>query len=112
MVFGVMLVGGMIAGGVIAGGVVGHYATKNRYESMAIEQDQQEQVQRAQAQAEQAERAAQAAELQTMQAKANGSYENKNDAFQKLEKLGRLKQQGLITDEEFQKLKSQLISSI
>ena len=46
MVFGVMLVGGMIAGGVIAGGVVGHYATKNRYASMAREQEQQEQLQR------------------------------------------------------------------
>ena len=47
-----------MTGGVIAGGVVGHYATKNRYASMAREQEQQEQLQRAQAQAEQAERAA------------------------------------------------------
>lgn len=40
MVFGVMLVGGMVAGG-----VMGHYAAKNRYESMALDQEQQEQVQ-------------------------------------------------------------------
>ena len=43
MVFGAMLVGGMVAGGVIAGGVMGHYAAKNRYESMALDQEQQEQ---------------------------------------------------------------------
>ena len=113
MVFGAMLVGGMVAGGVIAGGVMGHYAAKNRYESMALDQEQQEQVQRAQAQAEQAERAAQRRpSYRQCKQRLTVSNENKNDAFQKLEKLGRLKQQGLITDEEFQKLKSQLISSI
>ncbi|MFZ0329590.1 MAG: SHOCT domain-containing protein [Nitrososphaeraceae archaeon] len=112
MVFGAMLVGGMVAGGLIAGGVVGHYATKDRYKSMAIKQEQQEQLQQAQAQAEQAERAAQAAELQAVQVQGQRSDENKSDAFLKLEKLGSLRQQGLITDEEFQKLKSRLISTI
>ena len=53
MVFGMMLAGGLIAGGVMA-----HYATKDRYKSMAREQEQQEQLQQAQAQAEEAERAA------------------------------------------------------
>lgn len=42
MVFGAMLIGGMIAGGVIAGGVASHYAAKNRYESIAMEQEQHE----------------------------------------------------------------------
>jgi multidrug resistance efflux pump len=110
MVFGVMLVGGMVASGVVAGGLIGHYATKNRYESMATERAQQDQVQRAQAQAEEAERAARAAELRNVQAQTNSYRQSNDDTFQRLEKLGRLKQQGLITDEEFQRLKSQLIS--
>jgi uncharacterized membrane protein YebE (DUF533 family) len=40
-----------LAGGLIAGGVMAHYATKDRYKSMAREQEQQEQLQQAQAQA-------------------------------------------------------------
>ena len=85
---------------------------KDRYKSMAREQEQQEQLQQTQAKAEEAERAAQAAELQVVQAQTTGSNENKDDALHKLEKLGSLRQQGLITDEEFQRMKSKLISSI
>ena len=47
MVFGMMLAGGLIAGGVMA-----HYATKDRYKSMAREQEQQEQLQQRQAKAD------------------------------------------------------------
>jgi hypothetical protein len=36
----------------------------------------------------------------------------KKDPYQELERLGSLKQQGLITEEEFQKLKMRLLSSI
>jgi Short C-terminal domain len=36
----------------------------------------------------------------------------KKDIFQELERLGSLKQQGLITEEEFQKLKMRLLSGI
>ena len=39
-----------------------------------------------------------------------GSNQGKKDVFQELERLGSLKQQGLITEEEFQKLKTQLLS--
>ncbi len=102
----------MLAGGLIAGGVMAHYATKDRYKSMAREQEQDQQLQQAQAQAEEAERAAQAAQLQTVQAQTRKPSENKDDALHRLEKLGNLRQQGLITDEEFQKMKSKLISSI
>jgi hypothetical protein len=107
MVFGMMLAGGLIAGGVAA-----HYANKDRYKSMARQQKQEEQLQQAQAQADEAERAAQAAELQAMQAQTRGPSENKDDTLHKLEKLGSLRQQGLITEEEFQKMKSKLISGI
>ncbi|HEY7571221.1 MAG TPA: SHOCT domain-containing protein [Nitrososphaeraceae archaeon] len=107
MVFGMMLVGGLVAGGVMA-----HYANKDSYESMAREQEQQEQLQQAQAKAEEAEQAAQAAQLQTVQAQTRGPNENKDDTLHKLERLGGLRQQGLITEDEFQRMKSKLISSI
>jgi putative oligomerization/nucleic acid binding protein len=50
--------------------------------------------------------------LQTAQAQTREPSENKDDALHRLEKLGNLRQQGLITDEEFQRMKSKLISSI
>lgn len=105
MVFGMMLVGGLVAGGVMA-----HYATKDHYKSMAKQDEQQDQLQQAQARAEEAERAAQAAQLQTVQAQTRAPTED--DALHKLEKLVSLRQQGLITEEEFQRMKSKLISSI
>jgi len=107
MVFGMMLVGGLVAGGVAA-----HYATKDHYKSMAREQEHQEQLRQIKEQADQAERAAQMAELQAMQTQTSGPNENKDDALHKLEKLASLKQQGLITEEEFQKMKNKLISTI
>jgi hypothetical protein len=107
MVFGMMLVGGLVAGGVMT-----HYANKDNYRSMAREQEQEEQLQQAKAKAEEAERAAQAAELQAKQAQTRGPIENKDDILHKLEKLASLRQQGLITEEEFQKMKTKLISTI
>ncbi|MFL6397976.1 MAG: SHOCT domain-containing protein [Nitrososphaeraceae archaeon] len=107
MVFGMMLAGGLIAGGVMA-----HYATKDHYKSMAREQEQQERLQKAHVQAEEAERAAQAAQLQAVEAQTRGPNENKDDVIHKLEKLGSLRQQGLLTEEEFQRMKSKLISTI
>jgi hypothetical protein len=55
--------------------------------------------------------AAQAAQAQAAQAaEPKGSNQGKKDVFQELERLGSLKQQGLITEEEFQKLKTRLLS--
>jgi hypothetical protein len=107
MVFGMMLAGGLIAGGVAA-----HYATKDHYKSMAREQEHQEQLRQIKAQADQAERAAEVTELQGVQGQTRGPNENKDDALHKLERLGSLRQQGLITEEEFQRMKSKLISNI
>lgn len=107
-----MVVGMMLAGGLIAGGVAAHYATKDHYKSMAREQEHQEQLRQIKAQADQAEHAAQMAELQAVQTQTAGPSENKDDAIHKLEKLASLKQQGLITEEEFQRMKSKLISTI
>lgn len=102
----------MLVGGLVAGGVMTHYATKDHYKSMAKQDEQQNQLQQAQARADEAERAAQAAQLQTVQAQTRAPTENKDDAIHKLEKLASLRQQGLITEEEFQRMKSKLISSI
>ena len=104
-----MVVGGMIVGGLMAGGMAAHYTTKDRYQSMAREQEQQERLRQEKAQADQAERTAQMSELQGVQAQTRAPIENKDDAPHKLEKLASLKQQGLITEEEFQKMKSKLI---
>jgi hypothetical protein len=68
----------------------------------------QRKIMHAQAQAAQA---AQAHAAQA-QAQAKESNQGKNDVFQELERLGSLKQQGLITEEEFQKLKTRLISGV
>jgi Short C-terminal domain len=89
-----------------------HYATKDHYKSMAREQEQEEQLQKAQAEAEEAERAAEAVQLQAVQAQTRGPNENKDDVLHKLEKLGSLRQQGLLTEEEFQMMKRKLISNI
>ena len=55
---------------------------------------------------------AQAQAVQAAQAQAKGSNQSKKDVPQELERLGSLKQQGLITEEEFQKLKADLLSKM
>jgi multidrug resistance efflux pump len=59
-----------------------------------------------------AAQAGQAHAAQAAQAQAKGSNQIKNDVPQELERLGSLKQQGLITEEEFQKLKADLLSKM
>jgi hypothetical protein len=54
---------------------------------------------------------AHAAQAQAQAAQQKSSQATK-DPYQELERLGSLKQQGLITDEEFEKLKMRLLSSI
>ena len=60
----------------------------------------------------QAQAQAQAHAAQAAQAQAKGSNQGKKDEVQELERLASLKQQGLISEEEFQKLKTQLLSGI
>jgi len=102
MVFGAMLVGGMI----------GSAMARDRYESLAMEQEQQELLRQAQEKQDQADKAEQAARLQAAQTQAERSHATKEDIFQELEKLGNMKQQGLITDDEFQEMKRKLIASM
>ena len=101
--------GGLVVGGV-TGAVVASHSAKKQYEKMA----QQQQISQAQAQAAQATQAAQAAQAQAAQAaqqQQQGSGQGKKDVYQELEKLAGLKQQGIITEEEFQQMKSRLLSS-
>jgi hypothetical protein len=55
---------------------------------------------------------AQAQAALAAQAQAKGSNQGKKDVSHELERLGSLKQQGLITEEEFQKLKADLLSKM
>lgn len=96
----------------LVGGMIGSRMARNRYDSMAMEQEQQQQLRQAQEKQQQAEKAEQAARLQAAQTQPERSQVPKEDIFQKLQKLGNMKQQGLITDEEFQEMKSKLISSM
>ena len=77
----------------------------------------QHKIMHAQAQGAQAQLQAQAqaqaqAHAAQAQAQAKESNQGKKDVFQELERLASLKQQGLISEEEFQKLKTRLLSGI
>jgi len=87
--------------------MVGHYAATRQFESMSVAQSQQ-------AQLDQATQAAQDAKARAdkLAREAQLSNQNKKDPFKELEKIGNLKQQGLITEEEFQKLKARILSGI
>jgi membrane protease subunit (stomatin/prohibitin family) len=69
---------------------------------MGSEMDQQAQAHEAEMQRAQQQIDAQQKQLQSQH----------DDITEKLKKYGELKQQGLITDEEFQKLKADLLSKI
>ena len=98
-----------LLGGIVAGSLAGSYSARRQFEAMQADQVQQAQINQAQTQAAQAYQVAHAA--QAAQA-PQASSSVKKDILQDLERLGSLKQQGLITEEEFQKLKIKLISSI
>ena len=100
-----------ILGGIIAGIIrFGSYSARRQFEAMQAAQTQQTQINQAQAQAAQAYQIAQGAQTTAKPRQASGSP--KKDILHELERLGSLKQQGLISEEEFQKLKIQVISSI
>jgi len=79
-------------GGMIVGSAAGRFAARRQFEAMSAAKAQQAQIDQAQAQV--------------------SNQGKKNNTIQELERLGSLKQQGLITEEEFQKLKMGLLSSI
>lgn len=98
----------MVLGAMIVGGMVGHAVSRRQFEAMSQAQAQQAQLDQAKAQAAQAAQAAREAQAQAAQA----ADQPKKDTFQELEKIASLKQKGIITEEEFQKMKARLISSM
>jgi hypothetical protein len=91
-------------GGVIVGSLAGRHAARRQFEAMQAAQAQQAQINHAHAQAIEAKQIAQAS-----QTKQTSSH-SKGNLVQELERLANLKQQGILTEEEFQKLKTQLLS--
>ncbi|MGB8937557.1 MAG: SHOCT domain-containing protein [Candidatus Nitrosopolaris sp.] len=87
--------------GIMRAAMIGHVAGRSARRQMEGMQ-QQAQAQQAQAQAQ-----AQAAQ-QAQQAQASA----KTDPMQEIAKLGELKQRGLLTEEEFQKMKANLLAKM
>ena len=86
-----------LLGAAVVGGAIGRRSARRQMESMQTAQAQQQATQQAQAQAAQA---------------AQAPSQGKKDPYQELEKLGNLKKQGLLSEEEFQKMKTQIISGM
>jgi uncharacterized protein HemX len=97
------LIGGMIIGGA-TGAAVGHYSAKRQFESMSAAQAQQAQI-------DQATKAAQEAQAHAAQ-ETQVANQGKKDITQDLENLASLKQQGILSEEEFQQAKARILSSI
>ena len=88
-----------LLGAAVVGGAVGRRSARRQMEGMQAAQAQQ------QAQA-------QAAQAQAQAAQAQAPSQGKKDPYQELEKLGNLKKQGLLSEEEFQKMKTQILSGM
>jgi Short C-terminal domain len=82
---------------------------------MGNEMDQQSQAYEAQRQQAQQQIEAQQRQIESLQQQKQPpqpQQQQEEDLAQKLKKYGDLKQQGLITEEEFQKLKADLLSKM
>src|SRR5438876_4712723 len=80
-----------LLGAAVVGGAVGRRSARRQMAGMQAQQAQQAQAQQAQAQQAQAQQA------QAQPSAASGH--DKTDPMQELQKLGELKQKGLLTDE-------------
>jgi membrane protease subunit (stomatin/prohibitin family) len=87
--------------GIMRAAMIGHVAGRSARRQM---EGMQKQAQAQQAQAQQAQ--AQQAQAQQAQAQA------KTDPMQEIAKLGDLKAKGLITEEEFQKMKASVLAKM
>lgn len=77
-----------------------------------MEMDQQAQAHEAQQKQAQQQIEAQQRQLESLQQQKQQPQPQQEDPAQKLKKYADLKQQGIITEEEFQKLKTDLLSKI
>lgn len=76
------------------------------------EMDQQAKANEAQQQQSQQQIEAQQRQIESLQQQKQQPQPQQEDPTQKLKKYADLKQQGIITEEEFQKLKADLLSKI
>lgn len=98
---------GRWASAAIGAGVARHRA------GMEIEaQEQAHQREMDQLRAEQRREIESMKELNAKQGQSKPQQSGQEDITQKLQKLGELKKQGILTDEEFQKLKMELLAKI
>ena len=79
---------------------------------MGAEQDQQAQAYEAQQNQAQQQIEAQQRQIAALQQQKQNPQPQQEDPIQKLKKYADLKQQGIISEEEFQKLKADLLSKI
>jgi type II secretory pathway pseudopilin PulG len=86
-----------LLGAAVVGGMVGRRSARIQMEAMQKQAQQAQQVQQVQQ-----------VQAQATQAQASA----KTDPMQELAKLGELKQKGLLTEEEFQKMKANLIAKM
>ena len=96
-----------LLGAAVVGGMVGRRSARRQMESM---QKQAQQAQQVQAQAQQVQAQAQQVQVQAEAQQAQAS--TKTDPMQEIAKLGDLKAKGLLTEEEFQKMKANLIAKM
>jgi len=94
-----------LLGAAVVGGMVGRRSARRQMEGM------QKQAQAQQAQA-QAQAQAQQAQAQAQQTQAQAQASAKTDPMQEIAKLGDLKAKGLITEEEFQKMKASVLAKM
>jgi multidrug efflux pump subunit AcrA (membrane-fusion protein) len=95
--------------GIMRAAMIGHVAGSSARRQMEGMQ-KQAQAQQAQAQAQAQAQQAQAQAQQAQQAQAQASA--KTDPMQEIAKLGDLKAKGLITEEEFQKMKASVLAKM
>jgi hypothetical protein len=100
---------GRWASAAIGAGVARRRAGAEMNEQARAHEDQQRQAQQ---QIEAQQRQIEALQQQKQQPQAQQPQQQHEDPTQKLLKYADLKQQGIITEEEFQKLKSDLLSKI
>jgi hypothetical protein len=100
-----------LLGAMVVGGAVGRRSSRRQFESMQAAQAQQQAAQAQQQAAQAQQQATQQAQAQAAQA-AQAPSQGKKDPYQELERLGNLKKQGLLSEEEFQKMKTQILSGM
>src|SRR5215469_11251733 len=95
--------------GIMRAAMIGHVAGRSARRQMEGMQ-KQAQAQQAQAQAQAAQ--AQAQQAQQAQQGQQAQAQAKTDPMQEIAKLGDLKAKGLITEEEFQKMKASVLAKM